>query len=228
MSLDSPVYLVTGAGGALGQVTIKLLIAEGALLAGADRSNAPTGFGDVLWLSGANFFEAGSCDGLIQVVLDRFGRLDGVVHTVGGFSVAKAEESTPALWEEMFRLNTLTTLNVFRSALPAMRKAGRGSLVAIAAGAGVKSPSGFGAYAASKAGVLRLVEAFAEETKADGVRINAILPGTMDTPRNRADMPNADPARWVQPREVAKAIAFLLGDASSGLTGAAIPMTGRS
>ena len=76
--------------------------------------------------------------------------------------------------------------------------------------------------------MLRLVEAFAAELKADGVRVNAVLPGTMDTPQNREAMPNVDPARWVRPDEVAETIAFLLDAASSGVTGAAIPVPGRT
>jgi NAD(P)-dependent dehydrogenase (short-subunit alcohol dehydrogenase family) len=125
------------------------------------------------------------------------------------------------------RLNTLTTLNLFRAALPAMRAARSGSLVAVGAKPAFDAPSGFGAYAASKAGVLRLVEAFAAELKRDGVRVNAVIPGTMDTPQNRAAMPKADPSNWVTTAEVAAAIAFLLDPSASGVTGAALQAPGR-
>lgn len=86
-------------------------------------------------------------------------------------------------------------------------------------------PASFGPYAACKAAVLRLVEAFAAELKSEGVRVNAVLPGTMDTPQNREAMPNVDLARWVRPEEVAETIAFLLDVSASGGTSAAIPVT---
>ncbi len=228
MTPEAPVYLVAGAAGNLGRRTMDVLARRGARLAGADRSAAPGDIGATLWLEGADFFDPAACDALVAAVIDRYGRLDGVAHVVGGFATAAAAEAAPELWEQMFRLNTLTTLNVFRAALPPMRAARNGSLVAVGANAAQHAPASFGPYAASKAAVLRLVEAFAAELKADSVRVNAVLPGTMDTPQNRAAMPNVDPARWVRPEEVAEAIAFLLDSAASGVTGAAVPVPGRT
>ncbi|WP_419897548.1 SDR family oxidoreductase [Roseomonas sp. USHLN139] len=153
--------------------------------------------------------------------------LNGIAHTVGGFASAAAAEGGPDLWEQMYRLNVLTTLNIFRAALPPMCAAGRGSLLAIGAGAAVKAPSGLGAYAGAKSAVHRLVESFADELKADRIRVNAILPSIIDTPQNRAAMPDADHTAWVRPREIADAIAFLLAEDASGVTGAFIPVSGR-
>lgn len=229
MTTDAPVYLVTGAAGNLGRSAMAALSARGARLAGADRGAPPADLGgDALWIAGADFFDPAACDTLVAAVIDRFGRIDGVAHVVGGFTTVSAAEGGPDVWEQMFRLNALTTLNVFRAALPPMRAAGSGSLVAIGAAAAQRAPASFGPYGASKAAVLRLVEAFAAELKGDGVRVNAVLPGTMDTPQNRAAMPDVDPKRWVRPEEVAETIAFLLGPASSAITGAAIPAPGRS
>jgi len=228
MSAGTPVYLVTGASGNLGRSTMTALARRGARLAGADRRGAPGDVGEALWLGGADFFAPAACEGMVAAVIARYGRLDGVAHTVGGFATAAAADAGPDVWEEMFRLNLLTTLNVFRAALPPLREAGAGGLVAVGAGAALRAPAAFGPYAASKAAVLRLVEAFAAEVKADGVRVNAVLPGTMDTPQNRAAMPDADPSRWVRPEEVAEAIAFLLDPAASGVTGAALSAPGRT
>ena len=90
-----------------------------------------------------------------------------------------------------------------------------------------KSGAGMGAYTASKSGVLKLTEALAEELKDHGITVNAILPSTIDTPANRADMPNADFTRWVAPRDIANVIVFLLTDQARAVTGALIPVSGR-
>ena len=84
-----------------------------------------------------------------------------------------------------------------------------------------------GAYAASKAGVQRLTESLADELKDRGITVNAILPGMIDTPRNRLDMPDADFSRWVAPAAIAEVIVFLASDAAAAVTGAAIPVIGR-
>jgi NAD(P)-dependent dehydrogenase (short-subunit alcohol dehydrogenase family) len=84
-----------------------------------------------------------------------------------------------------------------------------------------------GAYAASKAGVLRLTEALSEETKDRGMTVNAILPGIIDTPANRKDMPDADTSRWVEPQAIADVVVFLLSEASRSVTGVGLPVMGR-
>jgi NAD(P)-dependent dehydrogenase (short-subunit alcohol dehydrogenase family) len=120
----------------------------------------------------------------------------------------------------------ITTVNVFRAALPALPP-GSGSLVAVGAAAAVKAGAGMSAYAGTKAAMMRMIESFADEFRATGPRVNAVLPGTIDTPQIRAALPDADPNLWVKPAEIASVIAFLLSPASSGVTGALIPVTGR-
>jgi NAD(P)-dependent dehydrogenase (short-subunit alcohol dehydrogenase family) len=96
-----------------------------------------------------------------------------------------------------------------------------------AAAAVARAGAGMGAYTAAKAGVLRLTESLSEEVKDRGLTVNAILPGTIDTPRNRVDMPDADFSRWVAPEAIADVILFLASDAARAVTGAAIPVQGR-
>jgi NAD(P)-dependent dehydrogenase (short-subunit alcohol dehydrogenase family) len=232
---EAGVVLVTGAAGNLGRAIAQRLATGGQRLALLGRAAPPLQAlaatlpepSAHLLLPELDLTEAAACEAAVARVFDRFGRLDGVAHTVGGFAAAPIAKAGPALWEGMFRLNLLTTANLFNAAIARMRPTGRGALVAAGAMAALKAPAGLAAYAASKAGVLRLVESYAEELRPEGLRVNAVLPGTIDTPQNRAAMPGADTSRWVQPSQLAEVVAFLLSDAASGITGALLPVTGR-
>jgi NAD(P)-dependent dehydrogenase (short-subunit alcohol dehydrogenase family) len=113
----------------------------------------------------------------------------------------------------MHRINLLTSVNATRAALPHLLESGAGRIVNVGAAGAVKALAGMGPYAASKAGVMRFTEALAEELKTKGVTVNAVLPSIIDTPQNRADMPDADPAQWVTPGDLGG------GDAVPGLAG---------
>jgi len=229
--VDGKVAIVTGAAGNVGVALMKLLAARGAHVAALDRSADAMAArlgpaSDGLHLPVADLSDPAQVAAAVGAVVQRFRRLDGVAATVGAFAMAPVTESTPELWERMLRVNLLSTATVFSAALPHLRAAGGGSLVAVAAGAALRAPGGMAAYAAAKSAVLRLVEALSDEGKPDRIRVNAVLPGTIDTPQNRVAMPDADPARWVTPKQVAEAMVFLLSDASSGVTGAALQVTG--
>ncbi len=230
-SLDGKTIIITGAAGNLGRATTALLLAEGAGVAAFDRPGAAL---DALpdhpaleKVALPDLADEAACAAAIAAVIARHDGLDGVVHTVGGFAWAGLADSPAALWEHQFRLNVLTTLNVLRSAAAHMRAHGGGSIVAVGAGAAQRAPAGMSAYAAAKSAVHRMIESFADELKGEAVRVNAVLPGTMDTPQNRADMPDADPTKWTRTEEVAATIAFLLSDAGSGITGVLVPVPGR-
>lgn len=235
MADTTQVAIVTGAAGNLGRAVVARLAAGGMRVVALDRVAAPleqvvAALPDPashLALAGVDLMDPAACEAAIEQVFARFGRLDVVAHTVGGFVYAPVAESLPTTWESMFRLNLLTTVNLFGAAVARMRPAGRGSLLAIGAMPAIKAPAGLAAYAASKAGVLRLVESYADELKRDGLRVNAVMPGTIDTPQNRAAMPDADPTGWVTPAQLAEAIAYLLSDGASGITGALVPVTGQ-
>lgn len=230
------VIIVTGATGNLGSAVVRELDRRRVRVAAVDRQLAPL---EAL-LAGsatpdrhiaiveADLESAGAAEKIIDQATARLGPISGLVHTVGGFAAAPIDASDLAFWEQMFRLNVGTTVNMVRAVLPGLRAAGRGSIAVISAGAALRAPSGLAAYSAAKSGVIRLVESVADETKHEGVRINAILPSTIDTPQNRAAMPQADFASWVTPDEIARTIAFLMSDESSGITGAAIPVSGRT
>ncbi len=235
MSFADQVVIVTGAGGNLGSALLRLLEGRGALLLGVDRDAAfldparlglrdPARFAPFVVQDLADP-QAGAA--MAEAALARFGRLDGLAHTVGGFEWALLDGQDAAMWERMLRMNVMTSASALRGVLGPMRAAKRGSVVFVGAGAALRAPSGMAAYAGAKAAVHRLVESAAEELKTEGVRVNAVLPSIIDTPQNRASMPDADPSRWVTAAEVSEAIGFLLSDAASGVTGALLPVSGR-
>lgn len=157
------------------------------------------------------------------------GRLDAVAHLMGAWSGgAKVAETDVALWDRMMDLNLKSAFLLSRAAVPAMTAGGGGALVFVSSRAARTGRAGNGAYAVAKAGLLVLAETIAEEYQKEGVRANAVLPGTIDTPANRAAMPSADFTAWTPPEEIARAIVFLASPASSAVNGAAVPVYGVS
>lgn len=152
--------------------------------------------------------------------------LFGVVNLVGGFSSGPRVHETPiGVLDSQFDLNVRTAYSVSQAALPHLIRRGGGSIVCISAAATHNPFSGGASYIASKAAVSALVETMAVEYLDDHIRVNALLPVVIDTPANRAAMPDADTSRWSQPADVAKVIEFLLSDSGSPITGGLIPVT---
>jgi NAD(P)-dependent dehydrogenase (short-subunit alcohol dehydrogenase family) len=148
------------------------------------------------------------------------------VNTVGGFKMGSVDEAGLAQWDALLAMNARTAYAISAAVLPSMRRAGYGRIVHIAAAPGLKSGAKQAAYAASKAAVMRLTEAIAAENRAHRISANCILPGTIDTPQNRAAMPDANTETWVPPAAIAKLVAFLISDDAGVVTGGAIPATG--
>ena len=228
------VVIVTGAGGNVGGALVRVLAERGYRLVAMERTEVALAKAvdeldpeRILAEPGIDLGDPAACRALVERAMRRFGRIDGLVHTVGAFAMAEVEAGDAAHWQRLFQANLFTTLNMCRAVMPAMRVAGRGSIVTVGSAAAARAGKGMAAYASTKSAVLRLTESVADELKADGVRANCILPGTIDTPRNRAAMPKADTKKWVTPVQIAEVAAFLLSDASAGVTGAAIPVTGR-
>jgi NAD(P)-dependent dehydrogenase (short-subunit alcohol dehydrogenase family) len=162
----------------------------------------------------------------MDVTATRFGGIDVLVNVAGGFRWETLADGDVETWDQLYAMNLRTAVVCCKTVLPAMLARGGGRIVNIGAAAAARAGAGMGAYTASKAGVQRLTESLSEELKDRGITVNAILPGTIDTPRNRADMPDADFTRWVAPQTIAGVIVFLASEAAGAVTGASIPVLG--
>jgi NAD(P)-dependent dehydrogenase (short-subunit alcohol dehydrogenase family) len=164
---------------------------------------------------------------LVQQLISRVGRLDVLAHTVGGFAGGSpVAETDDATFQRMLDMNLNATFHILRAALPALLESRGGRIVAIGSRQALEPGRNVGAYSASKAAMVSLIQTVALEHKDAGLRANVILPGTMDTPANRQAMPNADFSRWVQPSSVASLMVWLAGDGGRDVNGAAIPVYG--
>ena len=165
---------------------------------------------------------------LVEQTLAKFARVDVLVNTVGGYRGGKpVHESDLTDWDSLFNLNVLTTLLCCRAVIPQMLRQQSGKIINVASRDGLHGSAGYAAYSASKAAVLRLTESLAAELKTSNINVNCIMPGTIDTPQNRAAVPNGDFSKWVEPTAIAEVIAFLASDASRAIHGAALPVYGK-
>ena len=152
--------------------------------------------------------------------------LRAVVNLAGGYTWTRVADADDAALEHLLDLNLRTTFTVCRAAAPVLAAAGGGAIVNVSARAALQGEAGNGVYGATKAAVLALTRSLSAELKEAGVNVNAVLPSIIDTPANRAAMPNSDPARWVAPADLAKVIVFLASDAAGAIHGAGIPVYG--
>jgi len=227
--------VISGAGGALGTALVAYFAAGTARVVAAGRGleqaalDATHGAGRVL----AAPLELGSKAGWSELMA-RLGReglsVTGAVLAAGGWRGGAAlYETSDEVWTGMLAANLETTRVSLQALLPGMLAQKKGSIVVIGSEAAARpwEHARAAAYAAAKAGALALVQATAAEVLEAGVRINTVLPSTIDTPQNRAGMPKADFTRWVPPRSLAEVIAFLLSDAARDISGAALPVYGK-
>jgi NAD(P)-dependent dehydrogenase (short-subunit alcohol dehydrogenase family) len=221
--------LVTGASGGLGMHVTKALLDAGYMVVGLSPriQQADINHPNFVALP-AEIISLESTKKAVDGVLARFGKIDVLAHLVGGFAGGQTvAETDDATWQRMFDANLNSTFHVLRAVIPHMRDAGGGRIIAIGSRAAEDPGPKVGAYSASKAALVSLIRTVAMENKDVGITSNVILPGTMDTPANRKDMPGADISQWVQPSSVASLIVWLAGDAGKDVTGAAIPVYGK-
>jgi len=222
------VALVTGANGGLGVPVTKALLDAGYTVIGLAPRIKQADFDHPKFTAlAASLDSLNSARKAVDSVVQRFGKIDVLAHLVGGFAWASITDTDDATFQRMFDLNVNSAFYILRAVLTLMRKAGAGRIIAIGSRAAENPGANVGAYSASKAALVSLIETVAIENKDAGITANVILPGTMDTPANRKDMPDADKTQWVQPASVASLIVWLAGDAGKDVTGAAIPVYGR-
>ncbi|GAB4576259.1 MAG: SDR family NAD(P)-dependent oxidoreductase [Anaerolineae bacterium] len=230
--------VVTGATGNLGQVVARALREAGARLALVDLSvehrfhevfPEMVGVEECFFAHATDLMDEQAVAHLAEHLTEHFGQIDGLVNIAGGYRAGDPVHATSLeTFEFMFNLNARTVFLTSRAFLPHMIARGQGKIVNIGARVALKGARNMGAYSVAKTAVVRLTESMAEEVKASGVNVNAVLPGTLDTPANRAAMPDANYDRWVDPHALADVILFLLSDAARAVHGAAIPVYGLS
>ena len=228
-TLDQKVTLITGAKGGLGTFVTEAFLAAGAKVVGVSRSIRASDFSHPEFTAmPAELTTAAAATKLAGDVVSRFGRIDALVHVMGGFAGGKSvAETDDATFETMLDLNYRAAFVIARAVLPQMRQQGSGRILAVASRQGVEPAAMVGAYSASKAALVSLIRTIALENTDRGISANTVLPGTMDTPANRAGDPKADGSQWVQPSQVAALLVHLASDAGANVTGAAIPIYGR-
>lgn len=231
------VVVVTGAAGQLGMTVTQAFLESGARVTCVDKARDrlqevySEGFDstDHLYAVSIDVNDPESAQGMVDDTINRFGRLDVLVNTVGGFRAgAPVHETSLETWDLMMNLNARTAFVTSQAVIPQMLKQGSGAIIHIAARPGLAGKANMAAYSAAKSAVFRLTESMAAEYRDVGIRVNCIIPGTIDTPQNRRDMPDADISLWVKPESIAEVILFLASEAARDIHGAAIPVYGRS
>lgn len=231
------VVVVAGAAGNLGEAVARAFDDAGARLVLLDRGSDRLAAlypewaraGHHLLLPGVDAADEASVAAAVGTALERLGRIDVLANTVGGWrGGALTDDAALQTWDLLHDLNALTALILSRAVAPAMLEQGEGKMVHTAARAALAGSARSAAYSASKAAVVRLVEGLAAELGPKGINVNCVLPGTIDTPQNRAAMPKADPGRWVPPGAIAQVFLFLASEAARPINGAAIPVYGQS
>ena len=221
MPASDRVVVVTGGAGNLGRAVADAFRNERATVVGLDRRGEGIVETDLL--------DQASVDRSVGEVLSRHGKIDVLCNIAGGFRMGKpVHETSDEDWNFLFDLNVRSVLHTARAIVPRMLQDGGGKIVNVGAFAAQRGAAHMGAYTASKSAVIRLTEAMSAELKERNINVNCVLPTILDTPQNRADMPKADPARWVALQDLAAAIVFLASEDARAIHGAALPVTGLS
>jgi len=239
MNLDfnGQVAVVTGAAGNLGVAVARGFREARTKLALIDHSSdrLPNLFSDLanspdyFFAPPTDVTDPGAVALAVAEIKRRFGRIDILINTAGGYRAGTPLHETPLSdWEFMLNLNARSVFVMCQAVIPQMLSQRQGRIVNVASRAALGGDAGHAAYSASKTSVVRLTESMDAELKDRGVNVNCVMPGIIDTPQNRAAIPKADFSKWVAPEAIADVILFLASEGSRAIHGAAIPVYGRS
>ena len=230
-----PVVMITGAAGNLGSAVARYFSSRGVRLflwayhegELSDRYPELRENPDHLLVEGVDLTEQEEVKQAVEKGLEKLGRIDVLVHTVGGFRMGQeVHELDAQTWNLMMDLNVKTLLNTVQAVIPHLLENKQGKIITIGARTSLEGKAKMGAYSAAKGAVLRLTESMAAELKTEGINVNCVLPGTIDTPENRRAMPNADTDKWVKPASLAEVIGFLASEEARDIHGTAVPVYG--
>jgi NAD(P)-dependent dehydrogenase (short-subunit alcohol dehydrogenase family) len=219
--------ILTGVTGGWGRAVLDRFVAGGWNVCATTRGGADLPEG-VLAVK-ADLTDADSAQAVVDAAMERFGRVDALACVAGGFAMAGHVEEQPLdTWRGQLAINLDTAYLLSRAVLGPMLAQGSGSIVFLGSRAALRPFPGASAYIVSKAAVIALMQAIDAEVRTKGVRANAVVPNIVDTPRNRAENPDADFSRWTTGEELAAVIEWLCGDESAPLSGGTIPAYGRA
>jgi NAD(P)-dependent dehydrogenase (short-subunit alcohol dehydrogenase family) len=216
--------IVTGGTGALGRAVVEAFLAAGdrvcvPWVVRAEAETMPAH--ERLRLVETDVAESEGAEALVREA----GDVSVLINGVGGFAGGTPHHETSIeLWDRLYRLNVRTAAAMCRAALPGMLARRTGTIVNVASRAAVDCPAGIAAYSASKAGVVALTRSLHNEVAASGIRVNAIEPTTIDTPANRAAMPDADFSSWTPPADIARVVLWLASDEARSVRGGLLPV----
>jgi NAD(P)-dependent dehydrogenase (short-subunit alcohol dehydrogenase family) len=215
--------VITGAAGNLGRAVADAFAAEDLILLDVKRGSLQDA--DRRRFIAVDLLDEKS----VQAALAQCKRIDVLCNIAGGFRMGPpVHETSDKDWNFLMDLNARSVISLSRAVVPMMLQAGGGKIVNVGAYAAQKGAAHMGAYVASKSALIRLTETMAAELREKNINVNCVLPTIIDTPENRAAMPDADPKRWVAPADLAQVIAFLASDAARAVHGAALPVAGLS
>lgn len=233
--LSNQFVLITGATGALGQACVETFAKANAKLILSSRSaekleQLAEQYGEQVALTLAcDLSQMQNVQQLFKDIIQHTGRIDAVLNVAGGFSMGTpVHELSDSDFNAMFDMNFKAVMHTCKAAIPSMLKQGNGRIINVSARAAEQGKANMAPYCISKSAVVTLSECLAAEHKMSNITVNSILPGTIDTPTNRADMPNADFSDWVPCADIAATMAFLCSDQAKSISGASIPIYGRS
>jgi NAD(P)-dependent dehydrogenase (short-subunit alcohol dehydrogenase family) len=224
-----PTAVLTGVTGGWGRAVLDRFVEQRWQCAVATHGPPPDGLPEGVMTQEADLTDPSAAAAVVAAAIERFGSVEALAHIAGGFAAeGRIEEARPELLREQLSINLDTAWNMTRAVLGPMRAAGRGAIVYIGTAAMLRPFTGGAAYSISKVALSGLMQCVDTEARTDGVRANVLVAKIVDTPRNRAENPDADFSRWTTGAELAQAVEWLCSDASGPVSGAVIPAYGRA